>query len=69
MMDRTTHLLRLMQEHHLSPADVARLVGVSPRTVYNWRSSGAAAAVPRHRLDLLILRLGVPALPEEETPS
>ncbi len=68
MAARSSRLLALMESCSLAPRDVARLVGVSPKTVYNWRSPGSDDVIPRYRLDLLETRLKLDGhtLPDEE---
>lgn len=60
MNTRTEELRRLMREHQLKAADVARLLNRGVQTVNIWRCAGATAQrhnIPAHMLDLLKLRL------------
>lgn len=59
-MSRSDSLPTIMSAHSLSRDDVARLLGVSERTVYSWlRPAGGKAArnMPGPMLELLRLKL------------
>lgn len=56
-MDRKTYLRDLMARHDLTPSDVAVLLGVHPTTVYSWRTPNHPQSIPRHKLELLELKL------------
>lgn len=56
-MDRKQRLRDLMARHTLTAPEVADLLSVSPKSVWNWRSYGHRSAIPVTKLELLELKL------------
>jgi len=56
-MDRKQRLRDVMSRYRLSATDVAELLGVSQKSVWNWRSYGHRSAIPETKLELLELKL------------
>lgn len=57
MNDNTKKLRALMQQHHLSAADVGRMLGRSAQTVRGWRVKNTERPIPDNTLELLTLKL------------
>lgn len=51
-----SELRKLMSEKNLTAADVARLVGREKCTVEGWLSVGQTRPMPKHMMELLILK-------------
>lgn len=52
-----SELRKLMTEHNLTTADVARMVGRKKCTVEGWLSVGQTRPMPKHMMELLLLKL------------
>lgn len=63
MHDRTRQLRDLMERHRQTPRDIGRLIGVSNRTVSNWKLENGPV-IPQCRLDQIQFRLMNPITQE-----
>ena len=62
MDKRTAELIHLMRDHDMTAEQVAKLIGRTSKTVFNWRL-GDGQIIPAHALELLRMKvtLGVNA--------
>lgn len=59
--ERTNQLRKLMDDHRLSDANVAEMLGRTPMTVKIWRcQTEESKCIPAHMLELLALKLAQP---------
>jgi DNA-binding transcriptional regulator YiaG len=56
MDNRTAELHRIMRDHNLTAEQVAKLIGRTSKTVFNWRLS-EGQAIPAQALELLRLKI------------